>query len=191
MPVWCLHVTDTSCTTLRERMGHNVSAGARDKRRLKFIVIENLCGLGNYTQASVQEIWKVGQKVSGLVLANLRDRRKAKGDPLKVEGDGGLGSYRDQSVWVLLWTKWHWVLSPRSSVCPCQHHSTVSVHTHLSPGGEQGARWGPQFRDIVSPQLTNSVAQEPEGSSPHSQQSATGPCPETDESNPHPPSQSP
>jgi hypothetical protein len=30
-----------------------------------------------------------------------------------------------------------------------------------------------------------SVAQEPEGSSPHSQQPATGPCPETVESNPH------
>jgi hypothetical protein len=39
--------------------------------------------------------------------------------------------------------------------------------------------------------LTNSVAQEPEGSSPHSQQPATGPCRETVESNPHPPSQSP
>jgi carotenoid cleavage dioxygenase-like enzyme len=36
-----------------------------------------------------------------------------------------------------------------------------------------------------------SVAQEPEGSSPHSQQPATGPCPETVESNPHPPGQSP
>jgi hypothetical protein len=35
--------------------------------------------------------------------------------------------------------------------------------------------------------ITNSVAQEPEGSSPHSQQPATGPCPETVESNPHPP----
>jgi hypothetical protein len=35
--------------------------------------------------------------------------------------------------------------------------------------------------------LTNSVAQEPESSSPHSQQPATGPCPETVESNPHPP----
>jgi hypothetical protein len=35
--------------------------------------------------------------------------------------------------------------------------------------------------------LTNSVAQEPEGSSPHSQQPATGPCPETVESTPHPP----
>jgi hypothetical protein len=42
-----------------------------------------------------------------------------------------------------------------------------------------------------SVKLTNSVAQEPEGSSPHSQQSATGPCPETVESNPHTPSQSP
>jgi hypothetical protein len=38
---------------------------------------------------------------------------------------------------------------------------------------------------------TNSVAQEPEGSSRHSQQPATGPCPEPVESNPHPPSQSP
>jgi hypothetical protein len=37
---------------------------------------------------------------------------------------------------------------------------------------------------------TNSVAQEPEGSSPYSQQPATGPYPEPDESNPHPPSQS-
>jgi hypothetical protein len=39
--------------------------------------------------------------------------------------------------------------------------------------------------------LTNSVAQEPVGSSPHSPQPATGPCPEPVESNPHPPSQSP
>jgi hypothetical protein len=39
--------------------------------------------------------------------------------------------------------------------------------------------------------LTNSVVQEPEGSSLHSQQPATGPCPETVESNPHPPTQSP
>jgi hypothetical protein len=31
------------------------------------------------------------------------------------------------------------------------------------------------------------VAQEPEGSSPHSQQLATGPCPEPVESNPHHP----
>jgi hypothetical protein len=31
------------------------------------------------------------------------------------------------------------------------------------------------------------VAQEPEGSSPHTQQPATGPCPEPVESNPHPP----
>jgi hypothetical protein len=39
--------------------------------------------------------------------------------------------------------------------------------------------------------ITNSVAQKPEGSSPHSQQPATGPYPEPVESNPHPPSQSP
>jgi hypothetical protein len=39
--------------------------------------------------------------------------------------------------------------------------------------------------------ITNSVAQEPEGSSPHSQQPATGPCPEPVESNPHAPSQPP
>jgi hypothetical protein len=39
--------------------------------------------------------------------------------------------------------------------------------------------------------LTNSVAQEPEGSSPHSQQPATGPRPEPVESNPHTRSQSP
>jgi hypothetical protein len=39
--------------------------------------------------------------------------------------------------------------------------------------------------------LTNSVAQEPECSSPHLQHSDTGPCPEPVESNPHPLSQSP
>jgi hypothetical protein len=38
---------------------------------------------------------------------------------------------------------------------------------------------------------TNFVAQEPEGSSPHSQQPATGPYSEPAESNPPPPSQSP
>jgi hypothetical protein len=40
-------------------------------------------------------------------------------------------------------------------------------------------------------QITNSVAQEPEGPSPHSQQPATGPYPEPAESNPHPSNQSP
>jgi hypothetical protein len=39
--------------------------------------------------------------------------------------------------------------------------------------------------------ITNSVAQEHEGSSPHSQQPTTGPCPEPVESNPHTTSQSP
>jgi hypothetical protein len=36
-------------------------------------------------------------------------------------------------------------------------------------------------------QITNSVTQEPEGSSPHSQQPPTGPCPDLVESNPHTP----
>jgi hypothetical protein len=40
-------------------------------------------------------------------------------------------------------------------------------------------------------QLTNSVAQEPKGSSPHSQQLATGSYPEPFKSNPHNPSRSP
>jgi hypothetical protein len=38
--------------------------------------------------------------------------------------------------------------------------------------------------------LTNSVAPEPEGSSPHSQELANGPYPEPGESTPHPPNQS-
>jgi hypothetical protein len=38
---------------------------------------------------------------------------------------------------------------------------------------------------------TNSVAPEPEGSSPHSQQPANGPYPEPGESTPHPPNQYP
>jgi hypothetical protein len=40
---------------------------------------------------------------------------------------------------------------------------------------------------IVRQNVTNSVAQEPSGSSPHSHQPATGPYPEPVESNPHPP----
>jgi hypothetical protein len=39
--------------------------------------------------------------------------------------------------------------------------------------------------------IPNSVAQEPEGSSPHSQQPATGPYPESVESNPLPPANLP
>jgi hypothetical protein len=49
----------------------------------------------------------------------------------------------------------------------------------------------PSISTLWSLKLTNYMAQEPEGSSPHSQQPATGPCPETVKSNPHPPSQSP
>jgi hypothetical protein len=37
------------------------------------------------------------------------------------------------------------------SVFPCQYHSTVALHTHMSSGNEQYAKWWPQFRDIVSP----------------------------------------
>jgi hypothetical protein len=51
--------------------------------------------------------------------------------------------------------------------------------------------WDEEVPSPYTVVLTNSVAQEPEGSSPHSQQPATGPCPETVESNPHPRSQSP
>jgi hypothetical protein len=40
---------------------------------------------------------------------------------------------------------------------------------------------------LKSPELINSVAQEPEGSSPRSQQLSTGPYPESVESNPPPP----
>jgi hypothetical protein len=44
---------------------------------------------------------------------------------------------------------------------------------------------------VLAAEGTNSVAQEPEGSSPHSQHPATGPGHEPVEVNPHPPSQSP
>jgi hypothetical protein len=46
------------------------------------------------------------------------------------------------------------------------------------------------YCDYELVKISNSVAKELEGSSPHSQQPATGPCPETVESNPHPTSQS-
>jgi hypothetical protein len=37
-----------------------------------------------------------------------------------------------------------------SSAVSCQHHSTVTLHIHISPGNEQQACLWPQFRDIVS-----------------------------------------
>jgi hypothetical protein len=43
----------------------------------------------------------------------------------------------------------------------------------------------------VAHAVTNCVAPEPEGSSPHSQQPANGPYPEPAESTPHTPNQSP
>jgi len=39
--------------------------------------------------------------------------------------------------------------SPSSSVSPCQYRSTVALHTHVSSGDEQWARWWPQFRDSL------------------------------------------
>jgi hypothetical protein len=41
--------------------------------------------------------------------------------------------------------------STSSWVFSCQYHSTVTLHTHMTPRDEQQARWWPQFRDIVSP----------------------------------------
>jgi hypothetical protein len=55
----------------------------------------------------------------------------------------------------------------------------------------RGVKQNRGHRQPIQSVITNSVAQESEGSSPHSQQPATGPCPETVESNPQPPSQSP
>jgi hypothetical protein len=65
-----------------------------------------------------------------------------------------------------------------ASMCARSRHNLSVLVTVTVPGVNIWIR--------VS-KLTNSVAQEPEGSSPHSQQPATGPCPETVESNPHPP----
>jgi hypothetical protein len=53
------------------------------------------------------------------------------------------------------------------------------------------ARLKLQTVDWLTNQLTNSVAPEPGGSSPHSQQPANGPYPEPAESTPHPLNQSP
>jgi hypothetical protein len=46
-------------------------------------------------------------------------------------------------------------------------------------------KWSAIADILRNTSVTNSVAQESEGSSPHSQQPATGPCPEPVESNPH------
>jgi hypothetical protein len=50
---------------------------------------------------------------------------------------------------------------------------------------------GRDFDKVRVTGVTNRVAPEPEGSSPHSQQPANGPYPEPAESTPHPPNQSP
>jgi hypothetical protein len=44
---------------------------------------------------------------------------------------------------------------------------------------------------LVISRISNSVSQEPEGSSPHSQKLNTGTCPEPVESNSHPPANLP
>jgi hypothetical protein len=67
----------------------------------------------------------------------------------------------------------------------------LSEKFYIKNGLKEEDTLSPLLFNFVVEQLTNSVAQEPEASSPHSQQPATGPCPEPVESNPHPPSQSP
>jgi hypothetical protein len=52
-------------------------------------------------------------------------------------------------------------------------------------------QWSMIIQKLTRLPLTNSVAPEPEGSSPHSQQPANDPSPEPAESTPHPPNQSP
>jgi hypothetical protein len=47
------------------------------------------------------------------------------------------------------------------------------------------------IKSIWNKDVTNSMVPKPEGSSPHSQQQADDPYPETGESTPHPPPQSP
>jgi hypothetical protein len=61
------------------------------------------------------------------------------------------------------------------------------IFNHVTPTGLSSGALCPFILE-----RTNSVAPEPEGSSPHSQQHANNPYPEPDESTPHPPpSQSP
>jgi hypothetical protein len=65
----------------------------------------------------------------------------------------------------------------------------VSVISHTQTHGRTPLdEWSARRRDLYlhwTTQHINSVAQEPECSSPHSQQPATGPCPEPVESNQH------
>jgi hypothetical protein len=65
----------------------------------------------------------------------------------------------------------------------CFMYSTVAPHT--SQAKAELTSQNSLLLIQSSKLLTNSVAQEPKGSSPHSQQPATGPCPEPVESNPH------
>jgi hypothetical protein len=71
---------------------------------------------------------------------------------------------------------------------PCTEYR---AHRGKRPSGHDSTCYINKPIELLCNYLSNSVAQEPEGSSPHSPQPATGPCPEPVESNPHPPSQSP
>jgi hypothetical protein len=62
-----------------------------------------------------------------------------------------------------------------------RNHSFESLIYHTKFSESSG-----YYGDNLVKDVTNSMAQEPEGSSPHSQQFATGPYPEPVESNPHP-----
>jgi hypothetical protein len=47
-------------------------------------------------------------------------------------------------------TGWGIGFSPSSLVFPCQYHSTVVLHTHISSGDEHYVRYRQQFRDVSS-----------------------------------------
>jgi hypothetical protein len=81
--------------------------------------------------------------------------------------------------------------SIRVKSAPSTSNEHAGLESHESSAYEVNTNVNTPRKVLQKFLLTNSVAQEPEGSSPHSQQPATGPCPETVESNPHPPSQSP
>jgi hypothetical protein len=79
---------------------------------------------------------------------------------------------------------------PHPSQFTNHSHSSILHHidvSQLSIVYRTGWPWHYRDPDRGLLSWTNSVEQEPEGSSPHSQQPANGPCTETVESNPHTP----
>jgi hypothetical protein len=76
--------------------------------------------------------------------------------PYRVSGSlspafqhGYPGSRLGKNAYDLWWKMCHWDrYFSSSSVFPCRYHSTVALHTRISPGDEQ---WWLQFRDMVSP----------------------------------------